>query len=67
LYGNPLYEALQRHRNLKYKTSYQGQRVDPQIRVITNPTADLQAVLLEEGGNEKVFGFKGRALVRREK
>jgi len=67
LHGNPLYEVLQRHPNLKYKTSYQGQRVDPQIRVITNPTADLQAVLLEEGGNEKVFGFKGRALVRREK
>jgi hypothetical protein len=59
LYGNPLYTVLQRHSNLKYKTSIQGQPIDPHIRIITNPTEELHALLLAEGSNDEVFGFKG--------
>ena len=66
LHGNPLYTVLQRHPNLKYKTSTQGEPIDPHIKIITNPTAELHALLLAEGSNVEVFGFKGTMVRRKE-
>jgi len=66
LHGNPLYTVLKRHPNLKYKTSAQGQPIDPHIRIITNPTEQLHALLLADGSNEEVFGFKGTMFRRKE-
>ena len=64
LYGNPLYTVLKRHPNLNYKTSIQGRPIDPHIRIITNPTEELHALLLAEGNNDEVFGVRD-AMVRR--
>ena len=66
LHGNPLYAILQRHPNLKYKASYKGEPIDPHIRIITNRTEELYALLLEEGSNDEVFGFKGTMFKRKE-
>src|ERR1043166_1739665 len=66
IHGNPLYDVLERHRNLKYKTSMQGQQIDPHIRIITNSTEELHALLMAEGSNDEVFGFKGTTFARKE-
>ena len=65
--GNPLYTVLKRHPNLKYKTSIDGQPIAPHIRIITNTTEELHALLMAEGSNDKVFGFDGTAIRRKEK
>jgi len=67
LHGNPLWDALKRHPNLKYMTSFQGQPIDSrEIKIITNPTEELHALLLAEGSNDKVFGFQRTTLERNE-
>ena len=66
LHGNPLYTVLRRHPNLKYKTREQGEPIEPHIRIITNPTEELHALLVAEGSNEEVFGFKGTTVRRKE-
>ena len=66
LYGNPLYTVLRRHPNLNYKTSAQGEPIDPHIRIITNPTEELHALLMAEGSNDEVFGFKGTIFRQKE-
>ena len=66
LHGNPLYFALQRHPNLKYKTSTKGEPIDPHIRIITNSTEELHALLLAEGGKDDVFSFKETLVISKQ-
>jgi len=66
LHGNPLYSVLQRHPKLKYKTSNKGQPIDPHIKIITNPSEELHALLLAEGSNDEVFGLNGTLFKRKE-
>jgi hypothetical protein len=66
LHGNPLYAVLKRHSNLKYKTSYKGEPIDPHIRIITNRTEELHALLLAEGSKDEVFGVNGTTFKRKE-
>jgi hypothetical protein len=59
-YGNPVAFALMKHPNLKLKATTKGEPIEVGMAILTNPTEDLHQLLLEEGSNEDVFGFKAK-------
>lgn len=63
-HGNPVYDVLRQHPGLRFRKGTEKQPLDEKIRILTNPTEELYKLLLEEGSNEDIFGFKSVTMRR---
>ncbi len=62
--GNPVYDVLMKHPGLRFRKGTKRQPLDGKIMILTNPTEELHKLLLKEGSNEEIFGFKGVTMKR---